>query len=299
VSQEARSRCIVIVPCYNEGARLRIDTFLEFLNDHAGIEFLFVNDGSHDDTIEVLEAMERRGGGRIHLLDKKENGGKAEAVREGMLAALHSGVGFVGFWDADLATPLEAITDFLTLLEHNPKLQMVFGARVLLLGRHVHRRAIRHYLGRVFASVVSITLRLPIYDTQCGAKLFRATLELDEILRQPFLSRWVFDVEILARFIRHHQGGTDYLRQSLYELPLHRWDDVAGSKVKPGDFFKASLDLLRIYRRYIALAARRTDAYPASAFRKGRREDLSTAIKSAGGYVHSKAQGTEKARPVL
>jgi hypothetical protein len=190
--------------------------------------------------------------GQIRILDKKQNAGKAEAVRSGMLAALETGVACVGFWDADLATPLDAIPEFLEVLGCNSKLQMVFGSRVRLLGRHVHRRAVRHYLGRVFASVVSIALRLPIYDTQCGAKIFRATPELVQVLESPFLSRWVFDVEILARYIALHQGSTLQLRESIYEFPLARWEDVTGSKVHPGDFFTAFFDILRIYRKYLA-----------------------------------------------
>jgi len=113
------------------------------------------------------------------------------------------------------------------------------------------RRAVRHYLGRVFASVVSVVLRLPVYDTQCGAKLFRVTSRLSQVLNEKFLSRWIFDVEILARFIALDKGDVSYLRQSVYEYPLSSWEDVAGSKVGAADFLKALFDIVRIYRKYL------------------------------------------------
>ncbi len=96
-----------------------------------------------------------------------------------------------------------------------------------------------------------MTLGLAIYDTQCGAKIFRVSPELASILKGRFLSRWVFDVEILARYIAFYQGSVSYLRDSIYEFPLPRWSDVDGSKVRPGDFFKAAIDLFRIYRTYL------------------------------------------------
>jgi dolichyl-phosphate beta-glucosyltransferase len=244
--------CTIVVPCYNEGSRLQSRQFLDFLRRVEGIRFLFVNDGSQDNTADVLQSMRNACEDRIQIMDQKMNMGKAEAVRLGMLSAMERGeIAYVGFWDADLATPLDAIPEFLAVLEDNERLEMVFGSRVRLLGRHVQRRAIRHYLGRVFASCVSIALRLPIYDTQCGAKIFRATPELIGLLSDPFLSRWVFDVEILARYIALHCGETSYLHDSIYELPLDYWNDVAGSKVHPGDFFKAFIDVFRIYRRYL------------------------------------------------
>jgi len=250
---DAQPSCTIVVPCYNEGARLKVGSFSDFARSHPNIRFLFVNDGSRDNTLAVLNRLQAECPERIQVLDLQPNGGKAEAVRQGMLAGLHAGnAAYVGFWDADLATPLETIPDFAAELDNNRGLQMIFGARIRLLGRHVHRRAIRHYLGRCFASAVSIALQLPIYDTQCGAKLFRATAELEQVLRDPFLSRWIFDVEILARYIALHKGDTSYLCHSIYEFPLMQWEDVAGSKVHAGDFFKASFDILRIYLRYIA-----------------------------------------------
>lgn len=248
-------RCTVIVPCYNEAKRLRIDAFADFLQSaqSEGIHLLFVNDGSRDATLSVLHALRSRFPDRIRVLDKQPNGGKAEAVRHGMLHALALGnCEITGFWDADLATPLAQIPDLAAVLLSNPHLTMVFGARVRLLGRAIHRQPLRHYLGRCFATTVSMLLKLPIYDTQCGAKLFRMTPELSYVLTDPFQSRWIFDVEILARFIARHHGDPEVVRDHIYEYPLPEWTDVAGSKVHSLDFFKAFAELFRIYQRYLA-----------------------------------------------
>ena len=173
-----------------------MDAFLGFAQQFPEIHFIFVNDGSRDATLDVLNGLHARLPGSTHILDCARNGGKAEAVRQGLalaLSQLHPRV--TGFWDADLATPLEAIPELLSVFDEQPEILMVFGARVKLLGRRVERLAVRHYLGRVFATVVSNILRMPIYDTQCGAKLFRSTPELAQALTTPFLSRWIFDVE--------------------------------------------------------------------------------------------------------
>ena len=194
------ARCIIVVPCYNEESRFPAARFAAFAASHPDIGFLLVNDGSTDKTLAMLERAAQGHPGQVRVIDQPRNGGKAEAVRSGILAALaEPGCQLTGFWDADLATPLEAIPEMAAIAQARPELAMVFGARVKLLGRFVERRASRHYLGRVFATVVSTVLRLPIYDTQCGAKIFRVTPEARELFEAPFCSRWVFDVEIIAR----------------------------------------------------------------------------------------------------
>src|SRR6202167_4309847 len=181
------ARRVVVVPCYNEAARLQPLRFSEFLAEDRQVHFLFVNDGSRDATLSVLETLRAKHPDRIQVLDKQPNGGKAEAVRSGMLAAIAlEGVAVTGFWDADLATPLDVIPQLLNRLVEDPDLQMIFGSRVRLLGHAIHRKPLRHYLGRIFATAVSTILALPIYDTQCGAKLFRVTPELKSILAAPF-----------------------------------------------------------------------------------------------------------------
>ena len=241
---------ILVVPCYNEARRLDGGAFVQFRANGHWVEFLFVNDGSTDDTLSVLERLRCASPDTVRVRDQQPNRGKAEAVRAGLLEALGRDADYVGFWDADLSTPLRAIPEFLDVFEAHPDTEMVFGSRVKLLGRMVERRPWRHYLGRVFATIVSQMLRPPIYDTQCGAKLFRSNETLRAVLAEPFVTSWLFDVEILARLIMRAPGGTAAVERTVYELPLREWRDVAGSKLTRGAYVRAATSLFKLYARY-------------------------------------------------
>jgi dolichyl-phosphate beta-glucosyltransferase len=178
------------------------------------------------------------------LLRLDRNQGKAEAVRHGMQRAFGLNATYAGYWDADLATPLSAISSFIKTLDAHPAVQIVLGARVRLLGRHIVRRPLRHYLGRIFATVVSGMLGVGVYDTQCGAKMFRLSPTTYRLFEQPFASRWIFDVEILARLLHDRRAaGLPAFDEEVHELPLMWWEDVAGSKIKPRDFVRAVFEL--------------------------------------------------------
>ena len=164
----------LVVPCYNEEHRLRAESFVAFARSRSDVQLLFIDDGSRDRTPEMIEQI-CRGGTSMELLRLPQNQGKAEAVRLGFLAAFEKSPRYLGYWDADLSTPLEAQSSFERVFEELPAVEMVFGSRVMLLGRDVVREPYRHYFGRAFASLASAILQLPIYDTQCGAKLFRNT----------------------------------------------------------------------------------------------------------------------------
>lgn len=248
---------MLVVPCYNEAERFHAKAFADFLGAHEGVAFLFVNDGSSDGTLARLQAFSAEYPDRALVLDVQPNGGKGEAVRRGMLHALSiAPQAFTGFWDADLATPLDALPNFIEVLDSEPAIDIVFGARIRLLGRHVSRNPMRHYAGRVFATAVSLSLGLPIYDTQCGAKLFRPTALLHRVLFMSFKSRWIFDVEILARSLAAWKQAGARPEDKLYELPLQTWIDVAGSKLKPRDFLRSFTDLLKIRHAYVRLLRR-------------------------------------------
>ena len=237
----------IIVPCYNESQRLKVNEFLTYLERNNGVSFIFVNDGSIDNTLEILNQICHAAPDQALCINLAENGGKAEAVRQGFLKAFELGFEKIGYWDADLSTPLYLVNRLSELLE-NDKIIIVMGSRVRLLGYNIKRLAIRHYLGRIFATFASMVLGLPVYDTQCGAKLFKNSSELRMVFAYPFLVRWIFDVEILARYkIIIKMKDAKALENSALEYPLDEWTDIRGSKLKFIDFFKASLELAKIY----------------------------------------------------
>lgn len=245
------SETVIVVPCYNEEHRLKSDEFLTYARPRDWLRFLMVDDGSRDGTRQVLQRLSEAEPSRFEVLGLDVNGGKAEAVRRGVQHALMSSPSYVGFWDADLATPLSAIEEFVSLLDAHDDVEMVLGSRVQLLGRNIERGRRRHYFGRVTATVVSVMLGLRVYDTQCGAKLFRVTPTLSYLFAEPFLTRWVFDVEILARWITANENvDRRQLEKRVHEIPLREWTDVKGSRLKPSDFVRAPLELARIWRHY-------------------------------------------------
>jgi dolichyl-phosphate beta-glucosyltransferase len=245
------SLAIMAIPCYNEATRLQVSTFKAFACTKPVVRFLFVDDGGTDKTWQVLEGLRQADPQHFMICHLAENRGKAEAIRQGILRAFEGSPTYIGYWDADLATPLNTLEAFWELLNTRLELEMVFGARVQLLGRVIERRALRHYLGRIFATAASWTLGLRIYDTQCGAKLFRATPAIRALFQDPFATRWLVDVELLAWLIQIRQSTTlPPAAEVIYEFPLLEWHDVAGSKVKAWDFVRCLCGLARIYGQY-------------------------------------------------
>lgn len=240
------TRLQLVIPCYNEASRLDTNAFVAFVTARSDLGLLFVDDGSTDSTRQVLQELARKCAGRVDTLLLPRNGGKAQAVQLGMAAALDKQPELVGYWDADLATPLDALDEFIRILDTHPAIDIVIGSRVKLLGRRIDRHAHRHYAGRVFATAASVALGLEVYDTQCGAKIFRVNPQIRQVFATPFRSKWVFDVEILARYA--NVVGTSRAASSIYELPLTTWTDVPGSKVKMRHGLRALWDIARIWR---------------------------------------------------
>jgi Glycosyltransferases involved in cell wall biogenesis len=240
------ARVQLVVPCYNEAGRLKTDAFLDLIRSRTDVVVRFVDDGSADGTAATLAGLAARAPEQVAVMTLPRNVGKAAAIRVGVLAAFEQQPAFVSYWDADLSTPLSALADLIEVLDGNPRVDIVMGARVRLLGRQIHRRPLRHYGGRVFATAASLALRLPVYDTQCGAKLFRANERMRQTFAEPFRSKWLVDLEMLARYIT--LTGRATAESGIVEVPLKSWSDVPGSKFHVVSALHAVVDLAAIWR---------------------------------------------------
>src|SRR5262245_7100651 len=238
-------RLTVVVPCYNEADRLDAAPLLAYLDSHPDASFLLVDDGSQDGTGALHQRLAAERPGRIRALPLTPNRGKAEAVREGLRGALAAGAEIVGYLDADLSTPPAQVDHLLAALGR-PGVQVAIGARIGMLGYDIDRSAVRHYLGRVFATAASLILQARVYDTQCGAKLFRAHPALAEALTAPFLSRWAFDVELLGRLLIGTPAVPPLPLAAIVEVPLPVWHDVKGSKLGMTGMAGTLRDLARV-----------------------------------------------------
>jgi glycosyltransferase involved in cell wall biosynthesis len=242
-------RIRLVIPCYNEEKRFPRDAFTASLAELPDLSLLFVDDGSSDGTAAMLRSFCEAHPGRTETLVLERNNGKAEAVRQGMLKAAEQGgeADYFGYFDADLAIPLdEAFLFFAFLQDRRPA--YILSGRVKLLGTtRIDRFLYRHLLGRAFATLVSSVIGLAVYDTQCGAKLVRTDM-VQTLFERPFMSRWLFDIELLYRCIGVY--GRAYVEEHVAEVPLRRLRDPGGSSVSLGHALRMPFELLRIRRAY-------------------------------------------------
>jgi dolichyl-phosphate beta-glucosyltransferase len=235
---------LVVIPCFNEERRLD-PTRLASLAGSGRVELLFVDDGSTDGTSAALDRLSAESSA-VEVLRLPRNVGKAEAIRRGLLHGVDAGAPILVYYDADLATPPGELLRLLELLESEPDLAFVMASRVRLLGRRIERRALRHYLGRVFATIASLLLRIPVYDTQCGAKAFRVSPAVRDAIGTPFQSSWVFDVELIGRLLRGTSTVEPVPLAAFAEMPLREWHDVSGSRLGRIGMARAFVDLLMV-----------------------------------------------------
>lgn len=235
--------CIVI-PCYNEEKRLPILDYKKFLQLNTDVLICFVNDGSSDKTLETLNVLKTKFPDNVFVISNKTNLGKAETVRYGIQFCNNKfNHKHIAYLDADLATSLKECSSMTSYL--NNDINFVFGSRIMKIGSIIVRKHYRFLVGRIIATVISNVLKLKVYDTQCGCKVF--TKELSEhVFKDAFISKWLFDVEIFHRIISYY--GREQVLNKMLEIPLKKWVDIGESKVKMSYFLRIWVDLYLIHR---------------------------------------------------
>ncbi len=238
----------IIIPCYNEENRFPYDAFLTFAQNHKEVILCFVNDGSKDKTLSVLTAIQQESPDNIYVHSMAQNGGKAEAVRQGMLC-MHKtfNVELLGFLDADLATTLEEWLQMAKYKESKPQFGAIVGSRIQRLGANIKRDDNRSLFSSVIKKFIRIILKTPFQDTQCGAKIFQRNL-IPFLFNESFMTPWLFDVEIFLRLQK--KFGRTSLQKGVLEFPLMDWTEVGDSRLKLKHTIKIPMQLLKLHYKY-------------------------------------------------
>jgi len=238
---------IIIIPCYNEASRLPLDSYHAFLEQNQEVQIVFANDGSKDNTLNVLHQLSQNHPDQVTVYNLKTNSGKAQAVREAVLFSFGNFKDFktIGYLDADLSTSLEEYLSITSQIEDD--VVCAFGSRILKIDNHIDRKQYRFLIGRIIATMISKQLDISIYDSQCGCKVFSSKIA-NTLFEEKFISKWLFDVELFHRLIAKYSHKE--MKNICREIPLKSWVDVDESKVSMLYFFKMWQDLYTIRKRY-------------------------------------------------
>lgn len=189
----------IIIPAHNEERRLpdTLEKIFAFLRTQPYTsEVIVVENASQDRTLEVAQKYSERFAG-LRVLQEPQRG-KGNAVRRGMTAT--SGQ-YRFICDADLSMPIEQVNRFLP--PALPDVDIAIGSREAPGAVRYDEPLHRHLVGRVFNTIVRLTVLPGLQDTQCGFKCFRGEVA-EDIFPSQTITGWSFDVEIL--FIARRRG---------------------------------------------------------------------------------------------
>lgn len=237
----------VVIPCYNEEDRLLSAEFKQFAHKNLGYHLCLVNDGSTDNTLAVLEELQNANPNNISVYNCEKNGGKAEAVRQGVLHLVKDEqFDYIGFLDADLSTDFRDFDDLVKTIE-NSDFKIVSGSRISRMGANITKESARKIISMTINLIIQTILGMPFKDTQCGAKIMDREIAMN-MFNEKFITKWLFDVEIFMRMRKFY--GKEQTKKLICEQPLKRWIHADGSKLSMKDSVKIVGQLAQIAYSY-------------------------------------------------
>ena len=240
---DRRPKYSIVIPAYNEGKRIgaTLQRVLSYVADRQwDAEIIAVDDGSGDDTVEIILGY-ARDNTRLQLLQNPGNRGKGYSVRNGML---HARGEILLFSDADLSSPIEEADKLLSALAVGA--DIAIGSRWLRTDLQTQRQPLyRQIFGRIFNLMLRVTLGLNFKDTQCGFKAFTHQAA-KMIFSMQKIERWGFDPELL--YLARKFGF------KVAEVPVV-WAHREGTRISPlRDGTRMFLEMLKI--RWNALSGK-------------------------------------------
>jgi glycosyltransferase involved in cell wall biosynthesis len=230
---------VIIVPLFNESTRWNSKYWDKFKKPN--LTLIFIDDGSTDNTWKIISDYAPK---YSYRLDR--NIGKAQALQAGFDIALNLDLcpNYIGFLDADRAFDpgelIDLISDSVDIFRDG--FDSVWAARVNLLGRNINRKRLRHLIGRVINSFLSISYKGFPYDSQCGFKMYKVDNCFRKSLEMKIRTRWFFEVEHLANYsIKNNK------KMRIWEQPLESWHDTAGSKLYRVRSLLIVIEIMRIF----------------------------------------------------
>ena len=248
--KQSKLTSLLIIPFYNEEKRYRQDEFLRLLTEQA-FDILFVNDGSNDCLPKQIRIELVSEYSNAKLIDLSHNSGKSEALRSGLIYAVERGYERVGFTDFDLSTPPTEIIRLMNMFQDEAfHANSIFGIRNVNYSSSVKTTYFREKQGKLFQKIANSMFGVNFQDLQCGMKIFSVSLLSREVLSEPFINQWLFELELLLR-----------LPESCIEIAevnLNQWNHFQNSKVKPSHLFYIVYSLAKLYVRYHKISSVRS-----------------------------------------
>ena len=234
----------LVVPCFRESGRIGgfLPELCRTMQALGNVRVLVAEDGSDAEEVRrmntIIEGLRAKHDCLLPLKVLPENLGKGGAVYAGW--ADHGGAEWLAFVDADGSCSASEVSRLLRMANVNTAF---FASRVKMLGRRVERLFKRHLLGRIYATLVSELLDIPVYDSQCGLKIVPRTA-YERVADRLGVHGFAFDVELMVALL-----DTGCL---IEEVPID-WHEMPGGKVRLlRDSWLMARDVMQIRARRAA-----------------------------------------------
>lgn len=233
----------LVIPVYNSADTLprTLSQLKDFFTEKNYLEeLIFVDDGSKDSTVSLIETFMRESGLNVRLLRNERNLGKGLTVQRGVLSVLDT-VPYTFFSDDDIPFGLEPFDEMYRLLESDSSLDLVAGDRTLVQQKNPYpfHRKLGSYIyglilpGRIHRHFPDMHAGMRAYRTQSAKKIFH-------LIRN---SRWSFDPEVfLIAAVNHF---------NVDKIPVHFFEHVHGTHFRLKDFIDVGKEIIKMHANYL------------------------------------------------